>query len=378
MDLRAIEQNLNSISRTPNLHRQEMLRFVYPPDIIRWTYQPCCWTNKVTSGVLQSLYNVYEGLDIWQDPYVVRLVADSSDSSEKQLQKVLRSRKTYCLDQMKMLYSKCKRMFEELGSWAAEVYLISCINKFSSHVESDSNLLNDWEDEEKVYLLGILNRVDVVLPSAPISPESWQLSQKAHRFIDLLVQQDLSDFTGLVFVQERATVGMLSQLLSIHPRTKDAFLTSTFVGTSNSSKRKLNIGELLDVRDQKDTLDDLRYGRKNLVIATSVLEEGIDVSACNIVICFDKPANLKSFIQRRGRARKEKSKFVLMLSSEDPFTSSQWRELEDDMKKAYQDEMRQLEEIQKGEDVVEEGSRLFRIDSTGYVHIISAALLHEH
>ncbi|KAI9869964.1 MAG: Dicer-like protein 2, partial [Pleopsidium flavum] len=65
-----------------------------------------------------------------------------------------------------------------------------------------------------------------------------------------------------------------------------------------------------------------------------------------------------------------------MFSSEDSFISSQWRDLEDDMKKAYQDDMRELKEIQQEEDVIEEGSRCFRIDSTGALLTLENAVQH--
>jgi ERCC4-related helicase len=52
-----------------------------------------------------------------------------------------------------------------------------------------------------------------------------------------------------------------------------------------------------------DMLNDFQQRRKNLIISTNVLEEGIDITACYMVICFNKPPNLKSFVQRRGRAR---------------------------------------------------------------------------
>ena len=315
------------------------------------------------------MHDVYYGLDIRQDPYIVKLSSDSRASSERQLQKALLGRKTYCQDQMKFLCHRSMRLFEELGPWSVEQYLFSCIEKFKSHVHGNSNLLHTWDDEEKTYLRDILERVAVTPPSAPTSSESSQLSEKALRFIDYLTQQDLSDFAGLVFVEERATVSMLSRLLAIHPQTKDRFMVSTFVGTSNNSKRKVSIGELLHVRDQSETLDHLRSGHRNLVIATSVLEEGIDVSACNIVICFNKPATLKSFIQRRGRARKESSKLVLMVDSDDPSTIDKWRDLEDAMKNAYQDELRQLEMNRKQEEIVEERGKYLRVNSTGCVCI---------
>ena len=61
-----------------------------------------------------------------------------------------------------------------------------------------------------------------------------------------------------------------------------------------------------------------------------------------MVICFNKP-----FIQRRGRARKSTSKFVLMFedgpSSEAVVT---WHKLEDEMRELYMNEMRALQEIE--------------------------------
>lgn len=44
-------------------------------------------------------------------------------------------------------------------------------------------------------------------------------------------------------------------------------------------------------------------GRRNLIFATEVLEEGIDVPQCSLAVIFNLKSNLKSFIQSRGRAR---------------------------------------------------------------------------
>jgi ERCC4-related helicase len=83
----------------------------------------------------------------------------------------------------------------------------------------------------------------------------------------------------------------------------------TFVGSLYSAGRKKDLDDI-DPTGNETILDEFRVGRKNLIITISVLEEGIDISACNVVICFD---NLKSFVQRRGRARKQKLIFVAML-----------------------------------------------------------------
>ena len=40
-------------------------------------------------------------------------------------------------------------------------------------------------------------------------------------------------------------------------------------------------------------------------------EEGFDIPECNMVVSFDEPRSLKSFIQIKGRARKENSQYII-------------------------------------------------------------------
>ncbi|KAL8695976.1 MAG: hypothetical protein Q9201_007883, partial [Fulgogasparrea decipioides] len=191
------------------------------------------------------------------------------------------------------------------------------------------------------------------------------LSPKARRLIEFLLEEQKLDFSGLIFVQTRAEVAVLSQLLSTHPQVKNFYTISTFVGASNTASRKANISELVDVRSQVDTLDDLRFGRRNLVVTTNALEEGIDVPACNMVICFDKPQNIKSVIQRRGRARQSKSKFAIMLADdEDPSVVASWKQLEEHMRQLYQDDMRRLQELDESKGA-DEGDQVFVVEKTG-------------
>lgn len=64
---------------------------------------------------------------------------------------------------------------------------------------------------------------------------------------------------------------------------------------------------------QLKTLEHFKAGNYNIVFATDVMEEGLDVRACKYVINFDLPGTLKSFIQRRGRSRADNSLMISMI-----------------------------------------------------------------
>lgn len=73
---------------------------------------------------------------------------------------------------------------------------------------------------------------------------------------------------------------------------------------------------LIDVKfklsDQIKTIHSFRKKHINVLISTSVTEEGLDIPDCNLVISFSEPKTIKSFIQLKGRARKEKSEYLIL------------------------------------------------------------------
>lgn len=129
----------------------------------------------------------------------------------------------------------------------------------------------------------------------------------------------------------------------------------------------MELRDLLDPKDQQTTLKDFREGRKNLLIATTALEEGIDISACNVVVCFNRPPNLKSYLQRRGRARQENSTIVLLSSvNNEADILADWKKMEAEMIAEYMKDGRDLVEVETiGLNEVNNDTRILRVNSTG-------------
>jgi ERCC4-related helicase len=274
--------------------------------------------SNVISPLLLALQDACGSYDIMADPYLISLVEQQKNGYDvlKQLDKLWKSHKTYCYDQLKMLLSKAKAMAEELGIAPMEYYLHQCMAKFEGVSRVFDQQLFDLSTDERQHLLKILKGLpfrDVVSEPSFIL---GSLSKKVDILVDTLVAEASGNpnFTCLVFVEQRVWVAALAEILTLHPRAKDLLRIGTFVGASNSVKRKANIATLAEPKNQQNTLDDFRAGDLNLILATSALEEGIDVSNCHLVICFERPKTLKSFVQRQGRARKQQSRYFICKS----------------------------------------------------------------
>ena len=105
----------------------------------------------------------------------------------------------------------------------------------------------------------------------------------------------------LILTSTRECARLLKDILSqLYPSLNPAFI----VGKNGSNG--------MDWEEQKPILSAFNSGSCKLLVATSVLEEGIDVAACDRVILFSGHINLIRFIQSRGRARKSKSRFIVL------------------------------------------------------------------
>ena len=126
-------------------------------------------------------------------------------------------------------------------------------------------------------------------------------------------------FCCIIFVQRRFTAKILYQILksvSIYDE-ECKFLHPEFViGVSSNPFR--NSKELLCVSERnKEVLLRFRNGSLNCIVATDVIDEGIDVPKCSLIIRYDLPMDVRTYIQSKGRARHAYSRYVVLLQSDD-------------------------------------------------------------
>jgi ERCC4-related helicase len=346
-DLDELEATLDAVCKSPNQHRAELLAKVNRPAMhtIRYRPEDSLKPPALTSS-MASLRQVYRDLNILEDPAVVRLMAHKTPRNLEKLKKIIMTYDTYSQKQVKTFFNTANTMRKELGPWAADYYIDKTITSFLGSQENVNDAQDDMAQEERSYLGSVLRRVE--LPSTCTTPTN--LSAKAQILIDILVSHQ-NDSVGIVFVQERATVAVLAHLLTIHPRTKSRYRPGCMVGTSSSPGKKRSF---LDLSKKEDllSLHNFRVGKTNLLVATTVLEEGIDVPACNLVICFDEPRTPKSFVQRRGRARMSTSTLYLLVPQDSERTAETWQAFEKEMKGLYENDLRNhklLEELEQRE-----------------------------
>jgi len=89
-------------------------------------------------------------------------------------------------------------------------------------------------------------------------------------------------------------------------KLKDFYKPGYFIGRSEMNKT-----------EQKELLENFKNGTLNLIFATSVAEEGLDIRACNLVIRYDIMDSVTALIQSRGRARAKNSEFIIIYKEEE-------------------------------------------------------------
>lgn len=356
--LETLERTLDAVCRSPFVHRAELRAHVRKPQLGHALYSQS-WAFQETQS-LRSLLSAFRNVDITKDPSILYLKAQASDRSRRELAAALLEHDTWTQKQLTALCQRAKRMLHDLGPWACDLYISRTIDAFSAAVATRDLWADDWKEAEKQYLLAIFGDVCYTQPRTE-DLGSHTVTEKVSCLMKQILQSEDSTVC-LVFVRERTTASILAEVIASHPVAQKKYpKVGVMAGTSQFSARKRDVWDLFRGGDR--SLEQFRAGNLNLLITTSVLEEGIDVPSCNLVICFDKPSNLKSFIQIRGRAREKNSRLIVLLDSVAP-ERTEWEYLEALMKQQYEDQERELKKLEETEESEESSTEAYLVDAT--------------
>jgi hypothetical protein len=122
-----------------------------------------------------------------------------------------------------------------------------------------------------------------------------------------------SGFRGILFVQQRLTTHILENFIRRSENVRQNFRTACIYATAGEASPTFRVTP----SQSKERVAQFSRGDVNLLISTAVAEEGMDVPEANCIIRFDPIQTPVSLIQGRGRARQEKSSFVVMEERKD-------------------------------------------------------------
>uniref|UniRef100_A0A3B3Q906 ribonuclease III n=1 Tax=Paramormyrops kingsleyae TaxID=1676925 RepID=A0A3B3Q906_9TELE len=90
------------------------------------------------------------------------------------------------------------------------------------------------------------------------------------------------------------------------------FITGHSIGKNHPRNKQMEI----EFRKQEEVLRKFRAHETNLLIATNIVEEGVDIPKCNLVVRFDLPTEYRSYVQSKGRARAPISNYIMLADTE--------------------------------------------------------------
>ena len=134
----------------------------------------------------------------------------------------------------------------------------------------------------------------------------------------------------IVFTESRDTAETLSDFLGEH------FETERFVGQSDTEG-----SDGMTQTEQQDTLERFRAGEFEVLVSTSVAEEGLDVPEVDLVLFYEPVPTAIRAIQRKGRTGRQTEGAVTVLLAEDTRDEAYFWKARNDQKEMEQ-ELRKL------------------------------------
>uniref|UniRef100_A0A8C8SDI9 RNA helicase n=1 Tax=Pelusios castaneus TaxID=367368 RepID=A0A8C8SDI9_9SAUR len=138
--------------------------------------------------------------------------------------------------------------------------------------------------------------------------ENEKLTQLRNTLMEEFTKTD--EARGIIFTKTRQSAYALFQWIQDNTKFAEEGIKAHYlIGAGHNSEFKP-----MTQNEQREIISKFRSGKVNLLIATTVAEEGLDIKECNIVIRYGLVTNEIAMVQARGRARADESTYVLVAS----------------------------------------------------------------
>jgi superfamily II DNA/RNA helicase len=142
-------------------------------------------------------------------------------------------------------------------------------------------------------------------------------------------QGRLEDTRIMVFCQFRECVIEIVDILN----EQSGINATAFVGQSSDTKGNKGLRQ----KDQERIVQEFKEGKFNVLVATSIGEEGLDIGEVDLIVCYEAVKNSVRMLQRVGRTGRKRNGRIVVLMSEGP-EENNWQQSKDNHK-TIQDEL---------------------------------------
>uniref|UniRef100_A0A915ESB8 RNA helicase n=1 Tax=Ditylenchus dipsaci TaxID=166011 RepID=A0A915ESB8_9BILA len=191
----------------------------------------------------------------------------------------------YCIDQLKIFYTSID-LLRLFGSASAlqyiekseEEFIITKSLEITDHIKHTIECLKQQPKYESALLKKLIEILD------------QQFESQEHSRV-------------IIFLLRREYCRRLADLLNEMTKHPSNFLTGVGARPEEGGQ---------NAAAQKQKIRDFAEGRTKVLCATTVAEEGLDISGCSLVIEYNNVSNEIGHVQRRGRGRAKNSKSLLL------------------------------------------------------------------
>lgn len=239
--------------------------------------------------------------------------------------------KSSIYDMVKDMLVDCSQVLEEVGATILYQFIEKCLNNLESHRNSkfmdsvDRALINLCYTHLKMFKQ-LYDRNNEICVTSKVKHllqilEDFGIKngESGGNGSSVPIKDRLC---GIIFVQQRSTALALAEMLQNFASKKSELQyirCSHIVGHGATQSQNGPIAKLADMTTarQQEVLSRFRSHKINLLVSTSVVEEGLDVPQCNLVIRYSLPDDVCSYLQSRGRARASNSQYIMMVDDKD-------------------------------------------------------------